>query len=364
VPTNAPMHLTQTPIPSAGPYYIASHVPGAQTVLKRNPNYTGPRPRRLAEIVYTTSFTRTLSVARALAGQTDYALGAGGSASWTTLNRRYGPDSAAARAGHQQVFINQAPEGTVTALTLNTSREPFADERLRRAVNYAIDRRTLARFGEFSSVTGPLTANPTDQYLPPVMPGYRERAIYPLSGDLRKAKQLAGRRRRVAVMYTCDFAPCPQEAQLVKKNLAAIGIAVEVRSFAINDLFIRETRTSEPYDIGLMTWRVDYPDPYDSLNLLLDGNLSRSPKGPRNWGSNAAHFDDPVWNRRLEAAARLSGDARYRAYARLDVDLARQAAPWVPFENEHVLSLFSARVGCQLFQPVYGMDIATLCVRR
>jgi peptide/nickel transport system substrate-binding protein len=353
VPRNAPMHVTQTPIPSAGPYYIASHVPGVRTVLKRNPNYTGPRPRRLAEIVYTTSFTSTLSVARALAGQTDYAREASGSASWITLNRRYGPKSPAARSGHQQVFINQAPSGTVTALTLNTSRELFADERLRRAANYAIDRRTLARFGEFNTVTGPLTANPTDQYLPPVMPGYKERAIYPLSGDLRKAKQLGGGRRRVAVMYTCNFAPCLQEAQLVKKNLAAIGIAVEVRSFAINDMFVRQGKKNEPFDIGLSTWRVDYPDPYDVLNLLLDGNL----------GVNAAHFDDTVWNRRLEAAAKLSGDARYRAYARLDVDLARKAMPWVAFENEHVLDLFSARVGCQLFQPVYGMDIATLCVR-
>jgi YVTN family beta-propeller protein len=353
VPTNAPMHLTETPIPSAGPYYIASHVPGAQTVLKRNPNYTGPRTRRLAEIVYTTSFPSTLSVARALAGQTDYALEAGGSASWTTLNRRLGPHSPAARAGHQQVFINQLPDGTVTALTLNSSRPLFADARLRRAVNYAIDRRALARLGEFNPVTGALTATPTDQYLPPGMAGYRERAIYPLSGDLRKAKQLAGERRRVAVMYTCDFAPCLQEAQVVKRNLAAIGISVEVRSFAINDMFARQAKRNEPYDIGLSTWRVDYPDPFDVLNLLLDGNLR----------VNDAHFDDPVWNRRLEAAAKLSGDARYRAYARLDADLAGKAAPWVAFENENVLSLFSARIGCQLYQPVYGIDLAALCVR-
>src|SRR5262249_59152392 len=40
------------PIPSAGPYYIASSDPG-QTVLLRNPNYSGPRPRRIERIVYT-----------------------------------------------------------------------------------------------------------------------------------------------------------------------------------------------------------------------------------------------------------------------------------------------------------------------
>ncbi len=52
VPLNTPPS-PQTAIPSAGPYYIASHVRNRQIVLKRNPNYHGPRPHRLDEIVYT-----------------------------------------------------------------------------------------------------------------------------------------------------------------------------------------------------------------------------------------------------------------------------------------------------------------------
>lgn len=353
VPTNVPMHPTEEPIPSAGPYYVASHIPGAQTVLKRNPNYTGPRPHRLAEIVYTTGFSTPQSVARALAGQTDYVPDAGGSASWTKFNRRYGAHSPAAHAGHQRVFIDQVPSGTVVALTLNTSRHLFANARLRRAVNYAIDRRALARQGAFNPITGALTAAPTDQYLVQGLPGYRNIDIYPLTGDVRKAKQLAGFRRRAAVMYTCNFAPCLQEAQIVKRNLAAIGISVEVRAFPIAEMFARQAKKREPYDIGLSTWRVDYPDPFDVLNLLLDGSR----------GVNDAHFNELAWNRRLEDAARLSGEPRYRAYARLDADLARRAAPWVAFENENKLDLFSERIGCQSYQPVYGMDLAALCVR-
>ena len=110
-------------------------------------------------------------------------------------------------------------------------------------------------------------------------------------------------------MYTCNFAPCPQEAQLVKKDLAAIGINVETRTFpTISEVFSREAKTREPYDIGLMTWRWDYADPFDFLNLNFDGDL----------GTNAAHFNEPAWNHRLEDAARLSGEKRYSAYARLD----------------------------------------------
>ncbi len=32
-------------VPSAGPYYVATHAPGEEIVLRRNPHYPGPRPQ-------------------------------------------------------------------------------------------------------------------------------------------------------------------------------------------------------------------------------------------------------------------------------------------------------------------------------
>jgi len=75
-------------------------------------------------------------------------------------------------------------------------------------------------------------------------------------------------------------------------------------------------------------------------------------------------FDDPVYKRKLAAAARLSGPPRYLAYGRLDADLARNAAPWVAIGNSLSQDFFSARMGCQVFQPVYGfMNLSALCIR-
>ena len=48
----------------------------------------------------------------------------------------------------------------------------------------------------------------------------------------------------------------------------------------------------------------------------------------------------------------------------LDTDLARNAAPWVAISNPENVDYFSARVGCQTYQPVTGMDLAALCIRR
>jgi YVTN family beta-propeller protein len=358
VPTNTPIRRVETPIPSAGPYYIDTHR-GTQIVLKRNPNYAGSRPHRLRAIVYTGSGSQSKgSVARVVAGRADYVPleGARSGARVDQLNIRYGLNSPPARRGHQQLFINPATE--VDGLFLNTSRPLFANARLRRAVNYAINRRALTRFGGIFFATGPLSATTTDQYLPPAARGFRDVAIYPLEGDLAKARRLAGGVRRKVVLYTCTFSPCPQWAQVVKANLAAIGMTVEIRAFPLEDLFTRTTKRGEPWDIGLLTWSVDYPDPSDVLNYMFEGDYIG-----RAQAANWERFDDPVFNRRLRAAAELSGAGRYREYARLDADLARDAAPIVAFANENRIDLFSARMGCQLYHPVYGMDLAVLCVK-
>ena len=74
-------------------------------------------------------------------------------------------------------------------------------------------------------------------------------------------------------------------------------------------------------------------------------------------------FRDPGLWRRMAAAARLTGDARLRAYARLDRDLAERAAPAAAFASGIITHFLSARMGCQVLHPIYGLDLAALCVR-
>jgi hypothetical protein len=80
---------------------------------------------------------------------------------------------------------------------------------------------------------------------------------------------------------------------------------------------------------------------------------------------NEAHFSDPTWDRRLQAAARLSGPAGYRTYGKLDVELARDEAPAASLEVSTSGQFFSARIGCEINQPAYDtVDLAALCLRR
>jgi ABC-type oligopeptide transport system substrate-binding subunit len=265
------------------------------------------------------------------------------------LRQRYGPGSAEARAGRQRYFVN--PTLAVYFLALNTSRPLFSRAATRKAIAHAVNRQALVRLASAF-----FAAEPTDQYLPPGMRGFRDARIYPLTADLGAARRLVKGRRSTAALYTLTSSL--PVAILVQAYLEPLGIHVDIRTFSILDLRTRLGRAGEPFDMTVNGWSADYPDPAAILLPLLDGNLIRAREN-----TNIAYFDDPRYNRRLEAAARLRGPARAAAYGALDVELARNAVPLVALANPVRHDFFSRRLGCQTYQPVYGIDLATLCVR-
>jgi len=343
-------------IPSAGPYYVAEYTPERRIVLRRNPNYEGPRPGEIAEIEYELGVPADEAIARVEDGDADlYANGLNNlipPEEVTRLDRVYGAHSQAADAGGQRLFI--APQLTTYFLLLNGSNPPFDDPRVRRAVNFAVDRSAIA------SVPFPGTAaRPADQILPPGLPGFADQAIYPLGGpDLGRARQLAGPLDVRAVLYVCDLPECLELGETVRNNLEPIGIELEVRGFPVPEMFERIHTPGEPFDLALYNWIADYPDPYDFINLALQEDIGFA---------NPELFDGVIagteFEGRIDRAATLTGDERYRTYAELDRDLTKEAAPIVPYASGTTVSLFSERIGCQVQQPTHGIILGRLCVR-
>jgi hypothetical protein len=70
---------------------------------------------------------------------------------------------------------------------------------------------------------------------------------------------------------------------------------------------------------------------------------------------------------RIHTGTSMRGEAvrpkRYRAYSRLAFELARDHAPAAAIATNASRDFFSARMGCQIYQPVFGMDLAALCLR-
>jgi ABC-type oligopeptide transport system substrate-binding subunit len=332
----------------AGPYYVASDVPKHRLVLRRNPNYNGERPARLREIDFDLEATATRAVASVEAGRADY-LSNVPLERVAELDRRYGPRSAAARAGRQRYFSGTLP--ILNYFVFNTHRPLFATARMRQAVNTALDRRALAARLPLPPPGG-RPGGPTDQFIPPGTPAFRDAAIYPLGGpDLEEARRLAGSGpRRRAVLITCDFPGCLEHGRVVRRDLAAIGIDVEVQNVPFEEVFPRLLRRGERWDLGYNNWFIDSADPSDFFG----------PDGP--FGA-SGFFREKQLQRRIRPALLLSGKARADAFAQIDADAAR-AAVAVPFATEATTEFFSDRIGCQVNQPIYGISLGALCIRR
>jgi peptide/nickel transport system substrate-binding protein len=343
-------------VPAAGPYYVESFNREGLTVLRSNPNYTGHRPQNFDAIVYQARVPAATTEAAIIAGTVDYAADGLPADDYAAIDAAYGPGSPAAQAGAQQFFVN--PVLGTWYLGMNTSRPLFSNVLLRQAVNYALDRPAL------SAAAGPRALTPTDQILPPLMPGFRDWNLYPLDGpDLAQAQALAAASGQVpatAVLYTCNIPRCVSWGQTIKSSLAAIGIDVQVQHFPRQEQFTRTSIPGEPYDLTTEGWAADWADPWDFIDVLLHGDNAPGAGGNN---TNFAYFDDPAFNQRMDAAEPLQPPGRFDTYGELDRDIIADGAPWAPFASIHNRDFFSARIGCHAFNPLFGMDLAALCLR-
>jgi ABC-type transport system substrate-binding protein len=334
---------------AAGPYYVAEHVRGRRLVLKRNRYYGGGRPHHVDSFVFdgqASSFDDVLDdieQGRADWGQAplDFYL-----RPQRRLVAKYG-------VNRSRFFLK--PGLVFRHYHLNVSRPLFRNNpRLRRAVNFVIDRSAVQR-----AVEGPLGGRLTDQYLPPGLPGFRDARIYPLKRpNLRRALTLARGHTRSgkAVLYTLEVPSFIAAGQIIRRNLAKIGLDVEVKGIPPSAYYQRLGNPAEPWDIARSDWAPDYLDPSTYLNSLLDGQFVSA--------NNLSHFNSPKYNRLLRQAARRQGAARYRAYGALDVRLAREAAPMVAISYLKEPTLVSKRVDrrCIVLRPT--LDLTAVCLKR
>jgi ABC-type transport system substrate-binding protein len=222
---------------------------------------------------------------------------------------------------------------------------------VRRAVNYAIDRRALVQNDPLSG------ARATDHYLIPGIPGARPVNIYPLGGpNLAEARRLAaGVHSHATLLIPTGDPQATDDAAIVKADLAAIGITAEITPLSVAEFYRRLKTPGDPWDIASTNWGADFADPYTMINELYDpANAAAADFG---------HFNDPALTKRMRQAATLSGDSRLRAYARLDEDLTREDPPSAAWGIGTLSDFFSARARCQIYQPIYGIDLGSLCLR-
>ena len=71
-------------------------------------------------------------------------------------------------------------------------------------------------------------------------------------------------------------------------------------------------------------------DPYDFVNILLDGSQVSNPQH-----NNYAYFNVAKYNKQMTAASLLTGSKRGAAYAALDGSMMKDNPPWAPLVNSN-----------------------------
>ena len=328
---------------SSGPYYFAARTPNRSLTLKKNPNYGGKRTANADTIQVNVGNDTPVEFQNVESGTTDYASGSIPATEWKNVVNKYGLNKKDGR-----VFVR--PLLDVRYVAMNHKNALFKDNpNLAKAVNWTVDRQA------FSAQGGYQFGKRTGQILPPGMLGFKQQNIYPVrvtASSLAQAKKLAAGNTRggKAVLWSANTGFAPLQAQQIQFNLKQIGIDAEIRLLPRAQQF---TNAGNPqtatYDMTVERWGADYADPYDFINILIDGAQVTNPQH-----NNYAYFNVAKYNTEMQKASLLTGSSRGTAYATLDANLMKNDPPWAPLVNSNDRSFVSARLGCVTINEAHG----------
>jgi peptide/nickel transport system substrate-binding protein len=339
--------------PGTGPYRIARFIPGRLVDLRRNRYFrawapTAQPPGYPDRILWRMGPGATHNVATVLRGAADYT------------------SDAPTRGEHEAILLHTpgqlhvVPLPGLDQLILNTREAPFDDVRVRRALNFAVDRRVIAGF-----FGGTDNATPICQVLAASIPGHEPYCPYTRHASRAgrwTAPDVARARRLVAASGTqgspirilvASGAPTDaRSARYFAGLLRRLGYPARIRPVAQNRWNPVLTEPHPPEAV-LSAW-YSYP---------AAGQWIRTQLGCASWDppshlANQARFCDRVVDRWADAATRLAATdpgASNRLWARADRRVTDQA-PWVSTVSESTTDLVSRRVGN--YQQLPGSQVS------
>jgi YVTN family beta-propeller protein len=338
------------PVPGTGPYKIAHYVPNKELVFDRNPYFRVWSQAAMPDgfpdrIVWRLDVTAAAATRAVEKGQADVAYDFVPPELLTEVKTRYA----------SQLHLDPIP-GTFFYL-LDARLPPFGDVRVRRALNYAVDRDAVTK------IAGEGVAQATCQVLPPNFTAYRPYCPYTaspsasgrwLAPDLERAKQLvaaSGTKGESVTVWT----PVKAEGEYLASVLRHLGYRTRVRAITplsrydavVLPRFFDRGNTIQ---IAELRWYPDYPAASGFINNTIfdctyfcDRRIDRAIAHAR-----AQQVTDP------QAANAL--------WAQIDRDLTDQA-PWLFLYNPKQADFVSSRVANFQYNLQYGVLLDQLWLR-
>ena len=192
--------------------------------------------------------------------------------------------------------FRSAPFQAVYFYSMNVTRRPFDDVRVRRALNLAVDRDAIAR----DLLKG--TRAPWGRLTPQGYPGYP--APPPLGHDPARAREVLAQAGypggrgfpKISILFSTseDHRRIAEAVQAMWTR--ELGIPVELRNMEWGSTL--QATTTLQYDVARRSWIGDYLDPGTFLEIMRGGD-----------GNNRTGWSDPRYDRLLLAARNESDPA-------------------------------------------------------
>ena len=350
-----------TPIPTTGPYMVASYDPNRALKLVRNPNFTEwsrpAQPQGYPDAIdYSFGQTVEANITQVQNDQADWVFDPPPADRLNEIGTKYA----------DQAHVN--PLTAFWYLAMNTNLAPFDNVKARQAVNFAVDRSAAVKL-----YGGEQLAQPVCTILPPNFPGYDPDCQYTAGApsktwtgpDLEKAKQLvqeSGTAGQEVGIVVSDDEVNSAIGEYLQSVLTSIGYKATVKPLSGNIQFTYIQNSNNKAQISLTSWYQDYPAASDFLNVLLSCTSFR----PGSDSSiNISGFCDKGLDAKMQAALTLGQTDQAAAdvqWAALDKEFMAQA-PLAPLFTPKLIDFTSSRVGNYQFSKQFYMLVSQLWVQ-
>ncbi|MGZ0151820.1 ABC transporter substrate-binding protein [Kribbella sp. WER1] len=256
----------------------------------------------------------------------------------------------------------------IHGLWINTTRKPFDNPALRRAMNLVINRDDIFNQGEagyFYPKVESMTGIPTPAGEPFIAPEFKGKnhavdvdgakkeltdAGFKLDGDT--LKDPTGKPVTITLTDPAGWSDYITDLEIIKDNLSTIGIKATVDK-ANQDAWTKNIDTGN-FDAA-MHWTNGGATPYDIYQNIMDGKILK-PVGKGGVSGNYGRFNSPEATKALDQYANAADDATRTAALNTLQKIMVEQMPIIPTSASNVGGLYSTKnwVGWPDEQNQYG----------
>jgi ABC-type transport system substrate-binding protein len=315
-----------------GPFVLREWLPNRELRLEKRGNYFDS-PARVKGIIYRI-------IPEDLTAVTEFELG---NLDVITIPAseypRYRDDPA------KQSFISSLKGINTYYLGLNCSKPPFNNLRLRRAINYAIDREKILETiyeGRGRLANGPVPDN---------LRKWKREPDYEYNPE--EAREIIKREGQEGITISF-YITADQEvidiADVIQSYIKAVGINVKIKQLEWS-AYKEAVNKGEP-NMFYLSWWADYPDPENFLFPLFHSSNFGA-------GGNRTRYSNPAVDSLIEKGQNtLNIEKRNLLYEKAE-ELIVADAPWVFLWHRTDFTIRQPWIKNYKIYPIYSMDKGT-----